>query len=47
MDEALKSKTGRFFIEYNLHLHEHIHIDDKYALDVDDVYEVENILPVA
>lgn len=45
MSEAIKRvKQEDFFIEYNLPPHGHSHIDDKYALDVDDAYEVVDIL---
>lgn len=48
MAEAVKeAKKSTFFKHYNLPKGGASHIDDKYALDVDDMYNVEDILDPA
>ena len=40
MPPKKKAKDNPFFKQYD-----QAHIDDKYAIDVDDIYKVETILP--
>ena len=45
--EAVKQvKNSSFYKDFNPNKKASSHIDDKYALDVDDAYKVEDILPV-
>jgi hypothetical protein len=44
--EAIKSAKATDFFKHNYYLSAASHIDDKYGIDVDELHDIEDILPV-
>ena len=47
LEATQKVKSSAFYKDYNQPNGASSHIDDKYALDVDDAFAVEDILPLS